>query len=444
MPPDIYAACAAACIAAVLVYLPVLPAVKLAAVFVAANVFSRTAMFQNWVRRAAGALDTTVAAARNERLVRNIVPGTKSEGNDSRFMQLRDAGRLEVLTAIRLLEAYAANCKRTSARRHRLFKMMSWRQQKLCTEVGYLDKLAEMDRRVGDNQKFLSAIAKHAIDHYGIKYRDFDLLRNHEDEAKNSSSNYRVIEALTHFSRDWDADAQEIEPLLNYIKLHLSQFVRENDLRDTCIIVPGSGLGRIAHEIASSAPYAAVHAVEFSGLMHICNQFMYSQEGAYVTYPYVHNCSNFTSMANQFRTSKITTHKKPENLHLHQEDFRYFKPNSYKNVVVVTAFFMDTAENLIDYMDTINELTRGQNGVKNGYWINVGPLKYGTAARVELNAEEFAHLRKRMGWQDIDNRISLDENQLVGYTTDKESLWQGYYGLAMWASKRKLSEKEVE
>ena len=310
MPPDIYAACAAACIAAVLVYLPVLPAVKLAAVFVAANVFSRTAMFQNWVRRAAGALDTTVAAARNERLVRNIVPGTKSEGNDSRFMQLRDAGRLEVLTAIRLLEAYAANCKRTSARRHRLFKMMSWRQQKLCTEVGYLDKLAEMDRRVGDNQKFLSAIAKHAIDHYGIKYRDFDLLRNHEDEAKNSSSNYRVIEALTHFSRDWDADAQEIEPLLNYIKLHLSQFVRENDLRDTCIIVPGSGLGRIAHEIASSAPYAAVHAVEFSGLMHICNQFMYSQEGAYVTYPYVHNCSNFTSMANQFRTSKITTHKK--------------------------------------------------------------------------------------------------------------------------------------
>ena len=108
---------------------------------------------------------------------------------------------------------------------------------------------------------------------------------------------------------------------------------------------------------------------------------------------------------------------------------------------MVTAFFMDTAENLIDYMDTINELTRGKNGVKNGYWINVGPLKYGTAARVELNAEEFAHLRKKMGWQDIDNRISLDENQLVGYTTDKESLWQGYYGLAMWASERKLAEE---
>lgn len=392
-------------------------------------------MFQNWIRRAYQALDNTLVSARTERLLRQVVPaGSEGAIDGRRLVQLRDVGQREVLTAVRLLQAYAANCKRISARRHRLFKMMSWRQQKLCTDVGYLDKLDAMDRHINDNQKVLSAVAKNAIDHYGIQYRDFDTLRDH-DEAKNSSSNYRVIEALSHFLRDWDASATEIEPLLTYIKKHLALFIPASEQPHTCIIVPGSGLGRIAHEIAASAPYAAVHAVEFSGLMHVCNQFIYSQPEPFIIYPYVHNCSNFTSMGNQFRSAAISTFSQPKNLHLHQDDFLYFKPDSCKNVVVVTAFFMDTAENLVDYMDRIGELTLAKNGSK-GFWINAGPLKYGTAARVELNAEEFSHLRKKMGWKDVDNRTSLDDGLLVGYTTDKESLWQGYYGMAMWASKR--------
>lgn len=434
MSSDLYPAGAATCIAAVVYYLPVLQAVKLAAVFVAANLISRTAMFQNWLRRLFQTVDSALLTVSTNQRVRSVANANSTA--NPRWLQLRDAGRLEILTAIRSLEGYAAACKRTSARRHRLFKMMSWRQQKLCTDVGYLDKLKTIDKRVSDNQKFLSEVAKHAIDIYGISYHDFDAIKQGDNNNNNNSStNYRVIEALSHFSRDWDS--QETQPLLSYILHHLEQQIPQLQQLETCIIVPGSGVGRIAHEIATSAPYAAVHAVEFSGLMHVCNQFIYSKSNAYKTFPYVHNCSNFTSMANQFRSSTVNTCQQPENLHLHQDDFRYFKPTVAKNVVVVTAFFMDTAENLIDYMDSVNELTSKRNGVENGFWINAGPLKYGTAARVELNAEELAHLRKNMGWLDIDNRISLDDDQLVPYTTDKESLWQGYYGLSMWTSKRK-------
>ena len=136
----------------------------------------------------------------------------------------------------------------------------------------------------------------------------------------------------------------------------------------------------------------------------------------------------------------------PETLHIHNQDFRHFKiPNrdSYKNIVVVTAFFIDTAENLLDYLDVIKNLTLPSGNIERGYWINVGPLKYGTAAQVELNADELKDLRKNLGWKDYNSVYTIydklsagDKTGLVGYLTDKESMWQGYYGLNMFASGR--------
>lgn len=428
----------------------------LAAVFVASNMFSRTQMF----RRSVMALDQWYR--RLPRRNFHFVGSGESPSIASSASPLLETSKSELVTALRSLDAYQENSKKYNERRRKLFKMMLWRQQKLCEEVGYVKKLKKIDTHIQKNQEVFNLIVDSTKAHHGLSYRDFD---GPKASLQNTlATNYRVVEALGHFVRDWSDDGtSEILPLLDYIKDYLDKIVPADEVQNTCVVLPGSGLGRVSHEIALHRDYGAVYAVEFSGLMHACHLFVYEKlkapkdkkyGGSHSLFPYIHTCSNFNKTDSQFRLIDIPNGvPKPENLHVVLDDFRYFsipEDRKYKNVVVISVFFMDTAENLIDYIDVINQLTTplSRSSVKNGYWINVGPLKYGTAAQVELSASEFARLRPKIGWNDINTLNTLEEptskychNGVLGYITDKESLWQGYYGLAMWTSARHDNER---
>lgn len=410
----------------------------LTTVFIGSNMFSRSKLFQSIILpRISRLLEIPFKAA-------SVSIPTTIPSEDRAFNALGEASKLELLSAIKSLQGYAQNSKKQNDRRRRLFKLMTWRQQRICEDVGYLSKLKQVDLAFFTNQKFLGDIASHCIDTFNVTYTDYDLLK--DSGTNTSSSNYRVVESLGHFVRDWTTQGeQETKSMLTYITSQLNSAIPEDQRHKTCIIVPGSGLGRVAHELALLGDFGAVHAVEYSGLMHSCHSFMYTEkQPSYEVYPAIHSCSNFKDNATQFRTVEVNVATKPENLHLHLDDFRYFAlPTAYENVVVVSAFFIDTAENLMDYFDAIKTLTTPSrtNGVKSGYWINAGPLKYGSAAQVELNADEIAQIRKKMGWKDMDTTNSLEnedvDKRLVGYVTDQASMWQGFYGLAMWSSARK-------
>lgn len=423
----------------------------LVVVFICTNMISRTGAFKNLISK----IDVTKTIG-DQSVPR--IPRVENPIGHNHFQSISEHSRIEILSAIRSLQAYSANTKNVNDRRKRLFKMMTWRQQKLCEDVGYLKKLTKIEQSISYNQKILSAIADGAVKKFGISYEDFDLLKG-SNSSNTSSTNYRVIEALGHYIRDWSPDGEaELKPMMDFINVQLNHVIPVQERSKTCIIIPGSGLGRIAHEIANigsenETRYGAVHAIEYSGLMHLCNEFIYSlenEEKDYDLFPYIHSCSNFIDSTSQFRSSMVHSGQaKPENLALNHEDFRYFEvPNKsqFENIVVVSAFFIDTAENLVSYLDTIQELTtpNRKNKIKNGYWINIGPLKYGTAAQVELNSDELKKIRKAMGWKDIKSANSLagSDNKLVGYMTDKQSMWQGYYGLTMWNAARKENSRK--
>ena len=61
--------------------------------------------------------------------------------------------------------------------------------------------------------------------------------------------------------------------------------------------------------------------------------------------------------------------------------------------VIVTHFFIDTARNLLAYLDTIHRLLR-----PGGYWINFGPLLYGSAPFVQLSLDEVISVAEAMGF----------------------------------------------
>lgn len=79
---------------------------------------------------------------------------------------------------------------------------------------------------------------------------------------------------MNHFIKDW-ADSEETAPLVEYVTKQLDAVIPPEEAHIKCIVVPESGLGRVNNEIAVHSRYGAVHAVEFSGLMHCCNQFLY-------------------------------------------------------------------------------------------------------------------------------------------------------------------------
>lgn len=306
------------------------------------------------------------------------------------------------------------------------------------------------------NQHFLSSIAEIPIEKYKLADEDFKALEK-ENINKNSPSkaNFRVLEALGHYVRDWSRESdRELKGILEFIKKQLEIIIPLEERKRTAIVIPGSGLGRIAHESAeigkgSELRFGSVHAVEYSGIMHLCNDFIYSDDSKkkeQIYFPFIHSCSNHMNESSQFRPYHIYPKvNKPENLFLHHEDFRRFEiPDlvPYENVVVVSVFFIDTAANIMEYLDKIKHLTTSNfhKKINNGYWINIGPLKYGSAPRIEFNLEEINKIKLKLGWKNINSLETIDspefDHKFVGYMTNRQSLWQAFYSLCMWSSAR--------
>ncbi|KAH3661513.1 hypothetical protein OGAPHI_006360 [Ogataea philodendri] len=337
-----------------------------------AAVISQSPMFLRWRQRLA-----SMAAD----------PGTSSQLSS----------RLQLTSALNEMRQYLARAKASNDKKRQLFKTMSWRQQKIVAETGYSAKIKTADALVAENYKVLQKTIAQAVDKYDVSRFELNSAVANARHHPNSS-HHRVVEALCHFARDWSpAYDKEVQPILQYITSQLKTL----DLKQTTVVVPGSGLGRVAHELALLGPQHVV-AVEYSWYMLLLNEFVYSDnKDSYKIYPYT-----------------------PANL-----------PASPHHMAIVTCFFIDTAENLMDYFDAIGRLADAATG--DVLWINVGPLKYGTAAKAELNYEEIKKLRDLCGWQLVNER---PEPEILGYLTDTLGLWQGYYGVTMWTCKRRREE----
>lgn len=418
----------------------------LAMVFVVSNGLGKTEVFKRYVRLA------------HRYWIRlnhgsSSVHGLRSLSGNEAYKELSEASQSELAIALNSLMNYRSNTKRSNDRRRELFKLMSWRQQNLATKTGYLKRLESLDSLIVANQRFCDSIIDYTLSHYGLDSFAVRKIKPHGGGGGSASnSNYRVVEALSHFLRDWpDTEiSPEIEPMVQFVTQQLERICGNKTssyLDGADLVVPGSGLGRLSYELAKRNPKWQVSSIEYSGLMSICNSYVFNENPNPLTtfYPFIHGNSNIICAKDQARSITFTPRVKPGNLNHFFGDFRFFKlaPNSQstKPLVIVTCFFIDTAENLIEYIDTLNNLASSSK--RTTYWINVGPLKYGSAAQIEPTVEELTELRKLMGWKDITNFSSIDDDandgslpKLVSYITDTKSFWQGYYGVHAFACKK--------
>lgn len=79
---------------------------------------------------------------------------------------------------------------------------------------------------------------------------------------------------------------------------------------------------------------------------------------------------------------------------------------------IVTCFFIDTAHNVIDYVDKIWSLLK-----EGGYWINLGPLLYhyskmGGEMSIELSYDQLKRVIQKVGFNFMVSKLKFIKNRI--------------------------------
>jgi hypothetical protein len=118
--------------------------------------------------------------------------------------------------------------------------------------VKYTEKLNTIEERINRNEKITKSIVAHALQFYQIDEKE---LGQHVKEAatKRLADKTSVVQAMKHFVRDWSEEGakerNEAFPCILGILLTLYPQQLEVD-EPTKVLLPGSGLGRLAHAVA--------------------------------------------------------------------------------------------------------------------------------------------------------------------------------------------------
>ncbi|QHS75480.1 uncharacterized protein SPAR_M03250 [Saccharomyces paradoxus] len=313
--------------------------------------------------------------------------------------------------------------------------------------AGVIDKIIEFTlmklmHSNEHNKEIMEEIEKICAEH-GYKIEDGHLTQLNSDSVfpivLSRGSQNAVHEALAHLCRDFSSYySKERDPLqkfiINRIRHHV---VRPGAMKEKILIVtPGAGVGGLPHALASTFPNIQVDSVELSALMYVCNLFALEYKHDVKIRPFVQQYSGQTVLNNQLRSlwADLSKFNSCDNLDPLWGDFTRYSPDAkdYDKIIICSAYFIDTAENVFEYLASIEAL---KEYCKELHWINVGPLKYGTKPLVQFTGDELGRLRKIRGWKDLVETYEVDSSKgLNGYLTDYESMYQGYYGLLKFHS----------
>ena len=125
-------------------------------------------------------------------------------------------------------------------------------------------------------------------------------------------------------------------------------------------------------------------------------------------HPYIHNFNNLKKDADAFREVKVPdvcpllemTDPDDYDFAMATGEFiEVFGAQRKEWDCVSTCFFIDTAHNLMEYLQTINNVLK-----VGGLWVNIGPLHWHYSeqpneVQVQLSLEEVCHIIPQFGFE---------------------------------------------
>ncbi|KAK9462098.1 N2227-like protein-domain-containing protein [Lipomyces oligophaga] len=274
--------------------------------------------------------------------------------------------------------------------------------------------------------------------------------------------------SLKQIFRDWSADAaSEREICYGRVLSELNCRYPSEQRSQTKVLIPGAGLGRLAFEIARAGFISQGN--EFSYHMLILSNFILNHTtgpNEFTIYPFIHTFSSTAQQGNQIRPIRFPDICPSQEMAVMSGDFSYSQ-GSFTEVygrdgnapsasfekwnVVATVFFIDTAHNVLDYLDTIYTIL---DDSEESCWINFGPLLY----HFEEEQSRSTTVSGRQGLEDIDSALSIELSldvliQIIKdrgfeflkletgikttYATDERSMGTWIYDSVFWVVRKK-------
>ncbi|XP_017055103.1 carnosine N-methyltransferase isoform X2 [Drosophila ficusphila] len=252
---------------------------------------------------------------------------------------------------------------------------------------------------------------------------------------------------LKLIARDWSIDGalereQSYKPIIDSIVEYYKP--SDYELKEIKILVPGAGLGRLTYELACLG--YSCEGNEFSYFMLIASYFVLNlcdYENKYVLYPWVHQYVNNLRREDQVaavRFPDVCPNKNPPKgeFVIAAGDFLevYKTPHSYN--CVATCFFIDCANNVIDFIRTIYKIL-----VPGGIWVNLGPLLYHYSDvsgqnSIEPTFEDLCIIMESVGFVIEKSRTGIHTK----YAQNPSSMKQSEYQSLFWVCRKPDPFKE--
>ncbi|CAM0138629.1 hypothetical protein VKS41_008360 [Umbelopsis sp. WA50703] len=304
-----------------------------------------------------------------------------------------------------------------------------------------LQKINRVDGLIEENTKILKEIVRASGIFSDGDLRDSVSKTNTQKPPVSANDMDKVRSTLKQFVRDWSKEGEaerqaSYDPILNELEDIYSDIPIEErgKLR---VLVPGAGLGRLAFEICKRG--FSCQGNEFSFYMLLSSNFILNRvekTEQFTIYPFVHSFSNIRDSEQQLAPICIPD-VLPSSIPLTADfsmvagDFIEVYGDGTKNQgqwdVVATCFFIDTAKNIIQYLEIIHKILK-----PGGTWINLGPLLYhfeNTPGEnsIELSLDDVRDVAQKIGFT-ITNEKSFSST----YTSNPNSMLKYVYECSFW------------
>ena len=281
---------------------------------------------------------------------------------------------------------------------------------------------------------------------------------------------------IRQMHRDWSiegiAERQACyDPVLQDLD---SRFSQASDKTAVKVLVPGAGLGRLVFEICLRGYSVEGNEISWHQLMASNWILNHTVDGTvWDLYPFATDFSNLATRDQQLQVVKIPDLNPASALNtafmgsevpstgrlgMTSGDFiELYGRDHYQNAyeAVITVFFIDTAPNLIRYVETVRNCLQ-----PGGMWANLGPLLWhfedraptekaeDTAIKIpednprgiqepgsfELANSEVLMLVERMGF---DIQMAEVKKDGIGYIHNAKSMLQNTYRVSHWVARKR-------
>ena len=255
----------------------------------------------------------------------------------------------------------------------KVFSNSPLKRKTLFADVGLLEYVDNLVNCVDANQKVLNEILNSA---------ELEIEEDKNTETL-SIDHMRLNGCLAQIVREWSTEGQSDRKCFQLVQEELRSHFPEEGHQDVCVLVPGCGLARLPYELALDGFKVVANEQDYfqlataSFIMNHC-----SRVDNYRIYPWIHD------LRNRIDTKAVTTpipfpDIDPNEGRDMEEGFQFqmisgdFLKIDEENLehecvdAIVTTFFIDTAPNILEYVDKIYQLLKPE-----GIWINFGGLNF--------------------------------------------------------------------